>query len=137
MRLRDREFAVFIDHLEVGHAVGYKAIAAVHPRYGQPATRTSLRGLDEGGHLRHIREHLTVEDGSPRWVTRAYWSRTRRSKEWWETFARERKGRIVIEDCTRGLARTDEPEPPTPEPEPGPEPDPESQAAAGARSWGS
>jgi hypothetical protein len=122
LRPRDRELAVFIDHLDDGHAMGYKAIAAVHPRYGQQAVRTSLRGLDEAGHLRHIREHLTVEDGSMRWVTRTYWSRTRRPDEWWEAFARERKGRIVTEDYARGLARTDEPEPAAPEPEPEPEP---------------
>ncbi len=32
---RDREIAVFVDHLHEGHAMGYKAIAAEHPRYGQ------------------------------------------------------------------------------------------------------
>ncbi|MEG3628547.1 hypothetical protein [Streptomyces poriticola] len=133
---RDREIAVFIDHLDDGHAMGYKALAAVHPRYGQQAVRTSLRGLDAAGHVRHIREHITVEDNSMRWVTRTYWSRTPRSAEWWREFARARKGRIVTEDHAAGLARTDEPqsqpqpqsqspaEEPTPHPEPYPEPEP-------------
>ncbi|MFJ9244714.1 hypothetical protein [Streptomyces sp. NPDC101776] len=42
---RDAEFAVFIDHLDNGHAMGHKAIAAEHPRYGQQACRTSLKSL--------------------------------------------------------------------------------------------
>jgi hypothetical protein len=105
---RDREIAVFVDHLEEGHAMGYKAIAAVHPRYGQQAVRTSLRALSRAGHSQQIREHITVEDHSMRWVTRTYWSRTRRSAEWWAEFARERKGRIVTDDYQPGLARTEE-----------------------------
>ncbi|MEV5430540.1 hypothetical protein [Streptomyces sp. NPDC052701] len=123
---RDREIAVFVDHLEEGHAMGYKAIAAEHPRYGQQAVRTSLRSLSDVGHLKQIREHITVEDDSMRWVTRTYWSRTRRSAQWWEDFARERKGRIVTEDHRPGLARTDEPETPAPQAEAEPEPRPES-----------
>ncbi|WP_344607426.1 hypothetical protein [Streptomyces glaucus] len=114
---RDREIAVFVDHLEEGHAMGYKAIAAEHPRYGQQAVRTSLRSLSDVGHMKQIREHITVEDHSMRWVTRTYWSRTRRPAQWWEEFARERKGRIVTEDHRPGLARTDEPETPAPETE--------------------
>ncbi|MET9684557.1 hypothetical protein [Streptomyces coeruleorubidus] len=117
---RDREIAVFVDHLEEGHAMGYKAIASVHPRYGQQAVRTSLKSLSEAGHSRQIREHITVEDNSMRWVTRTYWSRTRRSPEWWAEFARERKGRIVPDDYRPGLARTDAPEEPAPEAEPQP-----------------
>jgi hypothetical protein len=53
---RDREFAVCIDHLDDGHAMGYKAITAEHPRYGQQATRTSLRRLSDAGHLKHRHE---------------------------------------------------------------------------------
>ncbi|MFJ4975417.1 hypothetical protein ACIP6X_08770 [Streptomyces coeruleorubidus] len=121
---RDREIAVFVDHLEEGHAMGYKAIASVHPRYGQQAVRTSLKSLSEAGHSRQIREHITVEDNSMRWVTRTYWSRTRRSPEWWAEFARERKGRIVPDDYRPGLARTDTPEAPAEEPAPEAEPQP-------------
>ncbi|WP_063756342.1 hypothetical protein [Streptomyces sp. NRRL S-474] len=134
---RDREIAVFVDHLEEGHAMGYKAIASVHPRYGQQAVRTSLRSISDAGHSRQIREHITVEDNSMRWVTRTYWSRTRRSPEWWAEFARERKGRIVTDDYRPGLARTDEPEAPIEEPteepapqETGEQPEPEPERTA-------
>ncbi|MDQ0992084.1 hypothetical protein [Streptomyces sp. V3I7] len=105
---RDREIAVFVDHLDDGHAMGYKAIAAVHPRYGQQAVRTSLKRVTAAGHLRHIREHLTVEDNSMRWVTRTYWSRTPRSPEWWAEFVRERKGLDVTDQYESGLARAEE-----------------------------
>jgi hypothetical protein len=105
---RDREIAVFVDHLEEGHAMGYKAIAAEHPRYGQQAVRTSLGRITLAGHLRWIKEHITVEDHSMRWVTRTYWSRTRRSEEWWADFARERDGKDVTEDHMPGLARAEQ-----------------------------
>ncbi|MFD5655205.1 hypothetical protein [Streptomyces sp. NPDC127039] len=136
---REAEIAVFVDHLDDGHAMGHKAIAAEHPRYGQQATRTSLNRISQAGHLRWIREHLTVEDNTMRWVTRTYWSRTRRSEGWWEEFARQRNGRIVPGGLHPGLARTDEPELPGPETEPetepetGPEtePQPEPQPESG------
>jgi hypothetical protein len=105
---RDREIAVFVDHLEDGHAMGHKVIAAEHPRYGQQGTRISLGVLVLVGHLRWIREHITAADGSMRWVTRTYWSRTRRSAEWWADFARERDGKDVTERYQPGLARIEE-----------------------------
>jgi hypothetical protein len=105
---RDREIAVFVDHLDEGHAMGYKAIAAEHPRYGQQAVRTSMGRITLAGHLRWIKEHITVEDNSMRWVTRTYWSRTRRSEEWWADFARERDGKDVTEDHMPGLARVEQ-----------------------------
>ncbi|MGW5866247.1 hypothetical protein ACWFRJ_29135 [Streptomyces sp. NPDC055239] len=111
---RDADIAVFVDHLEDGAAMGYKDLAAAHPHYGQQAVRTSLRRLTEAGHLRWIKEHLTVEDSSMRWVTRTYWSRIRRSGEWWAEFARARHGRDVTHEHRSGLARAVEP---TPEPE--------------------
>ncbi len=104
---RDAEIAVFIDHLEDGHAMGHKVIAAEHPRYGQQAVRTSAGRITLAGHLRWIKEHITVEDGSMRWVTRTYWSRTRRSVEWWANFARERHGKDVTEHYQSGLARVE------------------------------
>lgn len=127
---REAEIAVFVDHLDDGQAMGHKVLAAQHPRYGQQATRTSLNRISEAGHLRWIREHLTVEDNTMRWVTRTYWSRTRRSAAWWEEFARQRNGRIVPGDLRPGLARTDEPEVPE-VPEPEPEPQPGSQPGSG------
>jgi hypothetical protein len=123
---REAEIAVFVDHLDDGHAMGHKVLAAHHPRYGQQAMRTSLNRLAGAGHLRWIREHITVEDNTMRWVTRTYWSRTRRSAEWWADFARERKGRIVSAGHPSGLARTDEPELPEPETDPQPDAAPEA-----------
>ncbi|MGW0841092.1 hypothetical protein ACWD26_13150 [Streptomyces sp. NPDC002787] len=111
---RDAEIAVFIDHLEEGHAMGHKVIAAEHPRYGQQAVRTSSGRLVHAGHLRWIKEHITIEDGSMRWVTRTYWSRTPRSVEWWKNFARERDGKDVTEHYQSGLARVEESEPAEP-----------------------
>ncbi|GAB2804483.1 hypothetical protein GCM10027073_41440 [Streptomyces chlorus] len=56
--------------------MAHKVLAAEHPRYGQQAMRTSLARITEAGHLRWIKEHITVEDHTMRWVTRTYWSRT-------------------------------------------------------------
>lgn len=114
---RDREIAVFVDHLEDGHAMGYKAIAAEHPRYGQQAVRVSMGRITLAGHLRWIKEHITTEDNSMRWVTRTYWSRTRRSAQWWAEFVRERCGRDVTERYQPGLARVEENVEETKEPE--------------------
>jgi hypothetical protein len=105
---RDREIAVFVDHLEDGHAMGYKTIAAEHPRYGQQAVRVSMGRITLAGHLRWIKEHITAEDNSMRWVTRTYWSRTRRSDQWWAEFVRERCGRDVTRRYQPGLARVEE-----------------------------
>ncbi|GGZ86227.1 hypothetical protein ACFOOM_16200 [Streptomyces echinoruber] len=107
LNLRDREIAVFVDHLREGHAMGYKAIAAVHPRYGQQAVRVSLGRIVLAGHLRWIREHITVEDDSMRWVTRTYWSRTPRSEEWWAGFVRDREGKDVTDRYMSGLVRVE------------------------------
>ncbi|ANP48521.1 hypothetical protein J2Z21_005791 [Streptomyces griseochromogenes] len=127
---RDAEIAVFIDHLDNGHAMGHKVLAAEHPRYGQQAFRTALNHLTEAGHLRWIKEHITVEDNSMRWVTRTYWSRTPRSPEWWADFARERDGKDVT-DYQPGLARTEDPAPRSaPGVVPGDEPTPDEPGAA-------
>ncbi|MFH8608782.1 hypothetical protein ACH4D5_15015 [Streptomyces sp. NPDC018029] len=125
---RDAEFAVFVDHLPDGAAMGHKVIAAEHPRYGQQATRTSLRRLTEAGHLRWVKEHITVEDNSMRWVTRTYWSREPKSRKWWAEFVRTRHGRDVTDAYQPGLARVSEPEP-EPEPEVATNPTPAPSAA--------
>ncbi|WP_181805262.1 hypothetical protein [Streptomyces shenzhenensis] len=119
---RERDLAVFIDHLRDGHLMGYKAIAAEHPGYGQQATRAALANLSNAGHLHRIREHITLEDDSMRWVTRTYWSRTPRSAAWWEEFARARDGRIVTDGYEPGLARIEEAQEAVPEAEPAPAP---------------
>ncbi|MCF3119339.1 hypothetical protein IPZ68_06400 [Streptomyces arenae] len=125
---RDAAIATFVDHLSDGAAMGHKDIAAAHPLYGQQAVRTSLRRLTEAGHLRWIKEHITVEDNSMRWVTRTYWSREPKSPEWWAEFVRARHGRDVTDAYQPGLARTSEPEP-EPEPERTAPPEPEPSAA--------
>ncbi|MFD5696603.1 hypothetical protein [Streptomyces lasiicapitis] len=121
---REAELAEFIDALPTGAAMGHKALAAEHPRYGQQAVRTSMGRLTDAGHLRWVKEHLTVEDNSMRWVTRTYWSRERRSAEWWAEFVRARHGRDVTHDYRPGLARVTplEPEraPERAAPDPGP-----------------
>ncbi|MFI2202873.1 hypothetical protein ACH47Z_19255 [Streptomyces sp. NPDC020192] len=126
---RERDLAVFIDHLQDGQAVGYKAIAAAHPRYGQQATRVSLGRLIDAGHLLWIREHIALDDGSMRWVTRTYWSRTPRSAAWWDEFARARNGRVVTGGYRPGLARTEEVEEEIHEEEPVEPAEPQPSAA--------
>ncbi|MFD9860617.1 hypothetical protein [Streptomyces alboflavus] len=128
MAPREAELAAFVDALPVGAAMGHKAIAAEHPRYGQQAVRTSLGRLTDAGHLRWIKEHLTIEDNSMRWVTRTYWSREPKSAEWWAEFARERHGRDMTDQYGPGLARVDEEAEPGAEPEPA-EPAPEAVPA--------
>jgi hypothetical protein len=127
---RDREIAVFVDHLREGHAMGYKAIAAEHPMYGQQAVRTSMGRIVAAGHLRWIKEHITVEDDSMRWVTRTYWSRTPRSPEWWADFTRDRHGKDVTEDHLSGLARVEEQASETDDPAGGVEPSAEQPSEA-------
>ncbi|MFF1378427.1 hypothetical protein [Streptomyces sp. NPDC058308] len=122
---RDAELATFVDHLPDGAAMGHKAIAAAHPRYGQQAVRTSLNRLTDAGHLRWVKEHLTVEDGTMRWVTRTYWSRAPKSPDWWAEFVRERHGRDVTHTYRSGLARADA----RPEKDPAPTPSAEPSAA--------
>ncbi|MFP3988903.1 hypothetical protein U9R90_15645 [Streptomyces sp. E11-3] len=127
---RDAEIAVFIDHLPGGSAMGHKVIAAEHPRYGQQAVRTSLGRLALAGHLRWIKEHITIADGSMRWVTRTYWCRVPKSKAWWAEYARERHGVDVTSDHMPGLIHLPTPEPEwesEPEAEPEPEPEPEAE----------
>ncbi|MEV0979737.1 hypothetical protein [Streptomyces sp. NPDC049915] len=126
---RERDLALYVDHLEDGRAVGYKVITAEHPRYGQQATRVSLGRLIDAGHLLWIREHITLEDGSMRWVTRTYWSRTPRSAAWWDEFARERNGRIVTDGYRSGLARVEEAEHEAPEEAPSEPAEPQPSAA--------
>ncbi|MFI6437510.1 hypothetical protein [Streptomyces sp. NPDC050759] len=130
LSLQDAEVAVFIDHLDNGHSMAHKVLAEEHPRYGQQAMRSSLNRLIGAGHLRWIKEHITVEDNSMRWVTRTYWSRTPRSPEWWAEFVRERKGKDVTALLQPGLARIDDEAPPAVEaesPEAAPEPAPEPE----------
>ncbi|MFI6249937.1 hypothetical protein [Streptomyces sp. NPDC051016] len=60
---------------------------AKHLPYGQCALRTALNRLQQAGHLRRGREHL-AGTGSPRWITRSWWSRSARDDDWWAAFTR-------------------------------------------------
>ena len=111
---REASIAAYLDRLPDGADISVKTLAKVLPDYGQCALGTALRRLSEAGHLRRGREHLTG-DGSPRWVTRTYFSRTARDDAWWAAFlAGERSG-------TRAAPEAG----PEPEGEPGTEPEPE------------
>ncbi|WP_372409513.1 hypothetical protein [Streptomyces luteireticuli] len=81
---REASIAAFIDRLPEGAAIDGKSLAAQLPAYGQAACLTALRRLAEAGHLRRFTEHLKSEDGSSRWVTRTFFSRTPRDDAWWE-----------------------------------------------------
>ncbi|MGY1452196.1 hypothetical protein [Streptomyces sp. SS8] len=82
---REASVAAYLDRLPDGADVSVKTLARVLPDYGQCALGTVLRRLSEAGHLRRGREHITG-GGSPRWVTRTYFSRTARGDAWWAAF---------------------------------------------------
>ncbi|WP_371272825.1 hypothetical protein [Streptomyces albidoflavus] len=104
---REAAIACYIDRLPEGAAVGYKTLASVLPAYGQQACSSALRNLSAAGHLRRIREHLTLHDRTMRWVTRTYWSREPHDDTWWTEFARRIKGIDVTGARGEGLARAD------------------------------
>lgn len=81
---REASIAVYIDRLPEGAAMDGKSLAAQLPAYGQAACLTALRRLSEAGHLRRFAVPLKSEEGSTRWVTRTFFSRTPRDDAWWE-----------------------------------------------------
>ncbi|MGW1026091.1 hypothetical protein ACWD4J_20775 [Streptomyces sp. NPDC002577] len=94
---REAAVAAYIDRLPEGADISVKTLAKTLP-YGQCALRTSLNTLQRAGHLRRGREHV-AGSGSPRWITRTWFSRTARDDGWWAAF-------------TRGDVPQDSPEPP-------------------------
>ncbi|MGP9020010.1 hypothetical protein ACT1U9_16625 [Streptomyces sp. BR1] len=102
---RGTEIARFIDALEEGAAMGYKTLAKHHPGHGQQGCRVALKELSRAGHLRRVKEHLTLEDSSMRWVTRTYWSRIARSEAWCAEFVRSVNGIDVTAERRAGFAR--------------------------------
>ncbi|MEV5316992.1 hypothetical protein AB0K92_04825 [Streptomyces sp. NPDC052687] len=96
---REAAIAAYIDRLPDGADISVKTLAK-HLPYGQCALRTALNRLQQAGHLRRGREAVTADDGSSRWITRSWFSRTARDDAWWTAF-------------TRGDA-------PDPDPDPGP-----------------
>ncbi|RAJ81618.1 MULTISPECIES: hypothetical protein [unclassified Streptomyces] len=83
---REAHIAGFIDRLHDGADISVKLLASCLP-YGQQAMRTALNNLQAAGHLRRGREHV-VGQGSARWVTRTWFSRTARDDGWWTKFLR-------------------------------------------------
>jgi len=94
---REAAIAAYIDRLPGGADISVKTLAKTLP-YGQCALRTALNNLHRAGHLRRGREHL-ADSGSPRWITRTWFSRTARDDDWWAAF-------------TRGDVPKESPEPP-------------------------
>ncbi len=122
---RDGEIGTFLHHLQEGAAMGHKAVASEHPNYGQQAVRTSMGRLSLAGHIRWVKEHITVEDNTKRWVTRTYWSGKPRSVEWWTEFVEGRHGRDVTPTYQGGLAHLR-----------GPDSDPEADPSAVGATFG-
>lgn len=115
LRTREAAIAAYIDRLTEGAAIGYKALAANVADYGQQACAKSLKFLSEAGHLRLVKEHLTVADNSLRWVTRTYFSRTSRDDAWWKAYVESLRG-VDLTELARDRDRDrDRPaEPPVP-----------------------
>ncbi|WP_156725348.1 hypothetical protein [Streptomyces apocyni] len=84
---REAAIAAYIDRLPDGADISVKTLAKVLP-YGQCALSTALRRLRQAGHLRQGSEHHFDANGSPRWVTRTWFSRTARDDPWWAAFAK-------------------------------------------------
>ncbi|MGF0165938.1 hypothetical protein ACQRET_18150 [Streptomyces koyangensis] len=145
---REAAIACYIDRLPEGSAIGYKTLASVLPAYGQQACSSALRHLSAAGHLRRIREHLTLHDRTMRWVTRTYWSREPHDDTWWAEFARRIKGIDVTGARGEGLARADQgaretpgapntppPAPPTPPQAPTETPEAPADSPAARPAW--
>ncbi|WP_234324040.1 hypothetical protein [Streptomyces sp. NRRL S-481] len=84
---REAAIAAYLDRLPDGADMSVKTLAK-HLPYGQCALGTALNRLQEAGHLRRGRECVTADDGSSRWITRSWWSRTARNDDWWAAFTR-------------------------------------------------
>lgn len=84
---REAAIAAFIDRLPDGADISVKTLAK-HLPYGQCALRTALNRLQREGHLRRGRERLTGAEGTVRWITRSWFSRTARDDDWWAAFTR-------------------------------------------------
>ncbi len=84
---REAAIAAYLDRLPDGADISVKTLAK-HLPYGQCALSTALNRLQQAGHLRRGRECVTADDGSSRWITRSWWSRTARDDDWWAAFTR-------------------------------------------------
>ncbi|MEU0105118.1 hypothetical protein ABZ313_07065 [Streptomyces sp. NPDC006251] len=84
---REAAIAAYLDRLPDGADISVKTLAK-HLPYGQCALGRALNHLQRAGHLRRGRECVTAADGSSRWITRSWWSRTARDDDWWAAFTR-------------------------------------------------
>ncbi|MDK1348913.1 hypothetical protein QNO09_37815 [Streptomyces sp. 378] len=84
---REAAIAAYLDRLPDGADISVKTLAKQLP-YGQCALGTALNRIQQAGHLRRGRECITADDGSSRWITRSWWSRTARDDDWWAAFTR-------------------------------------------------
>ncbi len=84
---REAAIAAYLDRLHDGADISVKTLAK-HLPYGQCALGTALNCIQQAGHLRRGRECVTADDGSSRWITRSWWSRTARDDDWWAAFTR-------------------------------------------------
>ncbi|WP_372486588.1 hypothetical protein [Streptomyces indiaensis] len=84
---REAAIAAYVDRLPDGADISVKTLARQLP-YGQCALGTALNRIQQAGHLRRGRECITADDGSSRWITRSWWSRTARDDDWWAAFTR-------------------------------------------------
>ncbi|MGZ2357611.1 MarR family transcriptional regulator [Streptomyces sp. 372A] len=118
---RERYVAAYVDRLPDGAAMDIKSLAKDLPLYGQMAIGTALRALAVAGHLRRVRRRVEG-DGTCRWVTYTYWSRTARDNEWWTAMLCGAAAAPVSEPTVEPVAvppqRAAAPDPPAP---PGPE----------------
>ncbi|MFC9678431.1 hypothetical protein [Streptomyces sp. NPDC056948] len=84
---REAAIAAYLDRLPDGADISVKTLAKQLP-YGQCALGTALNRMQQAGHLRRGRECVTADDGSSRWITRSWFSRTARDDDWWAAFTR-------------------------------------------------
>ncbi|GAA2612202.1 hypothetical protein GCM10010304_75700 [Streptomyces roseoviolaceus] len=84
---REAAISVYLDRLPDGADISVKTLAKQLP-YGQCALGTALNLIQQAGHLRRGRECVTADDGSSRWITRSWFSRTARDDDWWAAFTR-------------------------------------------------
>lgn len=84
---REAAIAAYLDRLPDGADISVKTLAKQLP-YGQCALGTALNRLQQAGHLRRGRECVTAGDGSSRWITRTWFTRTARDDDWWTAFTR-------------------------------------------------
>ncbi|MEU0674955.1 hypothetical protein ABZ330_19065 [Streptomyces sp. NPDC006172] len=84
---REAAIAGYIDRLPDGADISVKTLAK-ELIYGQCALRTALNHIQRAGHLRRGQESVTAADGSSRWITRTWFSRTARDDSWWAAFTR-------------------------------------------------